>query len=186
MGDGYVNETLDNIEKGDPVAIYKTGGNLGMFVGITLNNLYVSIVTFVLGVFGGLGTGYKLFQTGIMLGSFQYMFYEQGVLWESVRGIWIHGAMEIFAIVICGASGFILGASVLFPKTYSRMASFKMGLKSGIKVLISTFPFMCAAGFLEGFVTRYSNSMPNWLSVGIILITLSIICLLYTSPSPRD
>lgn len=179
LSDGYVNETLDNIEKGDPVAIYKSGSNWGSFIGITLNNLYVSIITFVLGVFGGLGTGYKLLQTGLMLGSFQYMFYKEGVLWESVRGIWIHGAMEIFAIVICGASGFVLGASVLFPKTYSRMASFKMGLKNGIKILISTFPFMFAAGFLEGYITRYSNIMPNWLSVGIILSTLSIISYYY-------
>jgi uncharacterized membrane protein SpoIIM required for sporulation len=87
--------------------------------------------------------------------------------------------MEIFAIVIEGAAGLILGASILFPKTYSRMTSFKMGVKIGVKILISTFPFTIAAGFLEGYVTRYSNTMPNWLSVGIILVTLSIISYYY-------
>ena len=179
LGDGYVNETLENIEKGDPVAIYKSSGNFGMFIGITLNNLYVGIKSFLFGVFGGIGTGYVLMVNGIMLGSFQYFFHEQGVLWESVRGIWIHGSMEIFAIVIEGAAGLLLGASILFPKTYSRMASFKMGLKNGIKILISTFPFTVAAGFLEGFVTRYSNIMSNWLSVGIIITTLSIISYYY-------
>jgi hypothetical protein len=40
-------------------------------------------------------------------------------------------------------------------------------------------PFTVAAGFLEGFVTRYSNVMPNILSVGIILITLSLISWYY-------
>jgi uncharacterized membrane protein SpoIIM required for sporulation len=179
LGDSYVNTTLENIEKGDPVAIYKSSGNFGMFIGITLNNLYVGIKSFLFGVFGGIGTGYVLMVNGIMLGSFQYFFHEQGVLWESVRGIWIHGAMEIFAIVIEGAAGLLLGASILFPRTYSRMASFKMGLKNGIKILISTFPFTFAAGFLEGFVTRYSDSMPNWLSVGIIIITLSAISYYY-------
>lgn len=179
LGDGYVNTTLENIEKGDPVAIYKSGSNWGSFIGITLNNLYVGIKSFLFGVFGGIGTGYVLMINGIMVGSFQYFFHEQGVLWESVRGIWIHGAMEIFAIVIEGAAGLLLGASILFPKTYSRMTSFKMGLKNGIKILISTFPFTFAAGFLEGFVTRYSNSMPNWLSVGIILVTLSAISFYY-------
>ena len=87
--------------------------------------------------------------------------------------------MEIFAIVIEGAAGLILGASILFPKTFSRMTSFKMGMKDGVKILISTFPFTVAAGFLEGFITRYSNTMPNWLSVGIILFTLSIISFYY-------
>ena len=179
LSDQYVNMTLENIEKGDPVAVYKSGSNWGSFIGITLNNLYVGILSFIYGVFGGIGTGYILLRNGIMLGAFQFMFQKHDVLWESVRGIWIHGAMEIFAIVIEGAAGLILGASILFPKTFSRMTSFKMGMKNGVKILISTFPFTVAAGFLEGFVTRYSNIMPNWLSVGIILITLSIISFYY-------
>ncbi len=179
LGDHYVNMTLENIENGDPVAVYKSGSNWGSFVGITLNNLYVGIQSFVLGVFGGLGTGYVLLHNGIMLGAFQYMFQAEGVLWESIRGIWIHGAMEIFAIVIEGAAGFILGASILFPKTLSRIDSFKIGVKDGVKILISTFPFTLSAGFLEGFVTRYSNSMPELLSVAIILLTLGIISFYY-------
>ena len=179
LSDHYVNMTLENIEKGDPVAVYKSGSNWGSFIGITLNNLYVGILSFIYGVFGGIGTGYILLRNGIMLGAFQFMFQKHDVLWESIRGIWIHGALEIFAIVIEGAAGLILGASILFPKTFSRMTSFKMGMKNGVKILISTFPFTIAAGFLEGYVTRYSNIMPNWLSVGIILISLSIISFYY-------
>jgi len=179
LGDHYVNMTLENIEAGDPVAVYKSGSNWGSAFGITLNNLYVGMLSFIYGVFGGIGTGYVLLNNGIMLGAFQFFFYREGVFWESVRGIWIHGSMEIFAIVIEGAAGLILGASILFPKTYSRLTSFKIGMKDGVKILISTFPFTIAAGFLEGYVTRYSNTMPNWLSVGIILVTLSIISFYY-------
>ncbi|UNY98702.1 stage II sporulation protein M [Zhouia spongiae] len=179
LGDHYVNMTQENIKNGDPVAVYKSGSNWGSFIGITLNNLYVGIKAFLYGVFGGLGTGLILCFNGIMIGAFQYMFQAEGVLWESVRGIWIHGAMEIFAIMIEGAAGLILGASILFPKTFSRFNSFKRGMKDGVKILISTFPFTVAAGFLEGYVTRYSNVMTNWLSVGIILLTLSIISFYY-------
>lgn len=179
LGDDYVNMSLENIEAGDPVAVYKSGSNWGSFIGITINNLKVGLIAFVLGVFLGIGTLYIMFKNCIMLGSFQYFFYEKGVLWESVRGIWIHGAMEIFAIVIECAAGLILGASILFPATHSRYTSFKIGAKTGIKILISTFPFTFAAGFLEGFITRYSNIMPHWLSVSIIIITLSIISYYY-------
>lgn len=179
LGDNYVNMTLENIEAGDPVAVYKSGSNWGSAFGITLNNLYVGMLSFIYGVFGGIGTGYVLLNNGIMLGAFQFFFYREGVFWESVRGIWIHGSMEIFAIVIEGAAGLILGSSILFPKTYSRLTSFKIGMKDGVKILISTFPFTVLAGILEGYVTRYSNTMPNWLSVGIILITLSIISFYY-------
>ncbi|WP_067149558.1 stage II sporulation protein M [Pseudotamlana agarivorans] len=179
LGDHYVNMSLENIEAGDPVAVYKSGSNWGSFIGITINNLKVGIIAFVMGVFLGIGTLYIMFKNCIMLGSFQYFFYEKNVFWESVRGIWIHGSMEIFAIVIEAAAGLILGASILFPGTHSRYTSFKKGAKIGVKILISTFPFTFAAGFLEGFITRYSNIMPHALSVFIILSTLSLISYYY-------
>ncbi len=179
LGDHYVNMTLENIEKGDPMAVYKGGSNWGSHIGITINNLRVGLLSYIYGVFAGLGTVYILFLNSIMVGAFQYMFYEQGVFWESVRGIWIHGSMEIFAMVIEAMAGLILGASILFPGTYSRYNSLKQGVKNSLKIVISTFPFTLAAGFLEGYVTRYSNIMPNWMSVGIILITLSAISYYY-------
>jgi len=179
MGDEYVNMSLDNIKKGNPMAVYGSGSNWGSFIGITFNNLNVGAKCYFYGIFAGIGTFYIFLQNCIMLGSFQYFFYEHGVFWKSVRGIWIHGAMEIFAIVIEATTGFILGASILFPKTFSRLDSFKIGFKNSFKIFLSTFPFTISAGFLEGFITRYSIDMPNWLSISIILITLSIISFYY-------
>jgi uncharacterized membrane protein SpoIIM required for sporulation len=179
LGDYYVNMTLDNIKKGNPMAVYGSGSNWGSFIGITLNNLYVGARCYIYGIFGGLGTFYIFLQNSLMLGSFQYFFYDQGVFWKSVRGIWIHGSMEIFAIVIESAAGFILGASILFPKTFSRLNSLKIGFKNSFKIFLSTFPFTISAGFLEGFITRYSIDMPNWLSSFIILFTLGIISFYY-------
>ena len=179
LGDGYVNMTLENIKDGNPVAVYKSGSNWGSFIGITLNNLYVGARCYVYGIFLGIGTFYVMLQNSIMLGAFQYFFYQQGVFWESVRGIWIHGSMEIFGIVIESTAGFILGASILFPRTYSRLNSLKTGFKNSFKIFLSTIPFTIAAGFLEGFITRYSIDMPHWLSVFIILSTLSLIAFYY-------
>jgi uncharacterized membrane protein SpoIIM required for sporulation len=179
LGDDYVNMTLENIKEGNPVAVYKSGSNWGGFIGITMNNLYVGTKCYLYGIFAGIGTFIVLLQNSIMLGSFQYFFYQQGVFWQSVRGIWIHGAMEIFAMVIEACAGFILGASLLFPKTYSRKNSLLIGFKDSFKIFLSTFPFTFSAGFLEGFITRYSIDMPIWLSSFIILITLSIIAFYY-------
>ncbi|QLC65618.1 stage II sporulation protein M [Flavobacterium sp. LPB0248] len=179
LGDEYVNMTLENIKKGNPMAVYGSGSNWGSFIGITVNNLFVGAKCYFYGIFAGIGTFNVFLQNCIMLGSFQYFFYEQGVFWKSVRGIWIHGSMEIFAIVIETTAGFILGASILFPKTFSRMNSFKIGFKNSFKIFLSTFPFTISAGFLEGFITRYSIDMPNWLSSFIILVTLAIISFYY-------
>ena len=179
MGDEYVNKSLENIKDGNPVAVYKSGSNWGSFIGITFNNLRVGALSYFFGIFLGFGTFYILINNCIMLGSFQYFFYKENVFWESVRGIWIHGSMEIFAMVIEAAAGFALGASILFPNTFSRFNSFKIGFKNTFKIFLSTMPFTLMAGFLEGFITRYSIDMPHFLSVFIILSTLSAISYYY-------
>lgn len=154
MGDDYVNMTLNNIRKGDPLAVYKSQGQTNMFLGITLNNIRVSFVAFVLGLTASVGTISVLFQNGVMLGSFQYFFFERDLLVKSVLTIWIHGTLEISAIVIAGSAGLTLGNSLLFPGTYSRLESFKRGAKQGLKIIIGLVPIFITAGFLESFVTR--------------------------------
>src|SRR5690606_36798432 len=131
------------------------------------------------GIFTGHGTLMVMMFNFIMLGSFQYFFYEQGGFWESVRGIWIHGSLEIFAIVMEAAAGFIFGAGILFPKTYSRLASLKISCNRGLKCVISTTPFTFVAGMLAGFVTHFSPVMPPVLNVLILLFTLALISSYY-------
>ena len=178
MGDAYVNMTLDNIENNDPMAVYKEMEEMNMFLGITVNNIRVALFAFVMGIFFGIGTLFLLMKNAIMLGSFQYFFYEKGLLWESVRTIWIHGTIEISVIIIAGVAGLLVGKSILFPGTYTRLTSFVNGVKAGLKVILSTIPFFIIAGFLEGFVTRHTE-MPDWLAILIISLSLAFILFYY-------
>ncbi len=178
MGDAYVNMTLENIEKGDPMAVYKQMNRVDMFLGITVNNIRVALTAFSLGVLLGLGTFYILMSNAVMLGSFQYFFYDQGLLWESARTIWIHGTIEIAVIIVAGCAGIVLGNSILFPGTYTRLVSFQKGAKAGLKILISTIPFFIIAGFLEGFITRITH-LPDMFNVTIILASLALIIYYY-------
>ncbi|APX99762.1 stage II sporulation protein M [Lacinutrix venerupis] len=178
LGDGYVNMTMENIEKGDPMGVYKEQGEFNMFLGITLNNIKVALMAFAYGIMLGIGSLFIMMQNGIMLGSFQYLFYEQGLLWQSARTIWIHGTIEISVIIIAGCSGLVLGNGMLFPGTYTRLESFIKGVKNGLKILVSTIPFFIIAGFLEGFVTRHTE-MPDWLAISIIISSLALIIFYY-------
>lgn len=178
LGDAYVNETLNNIEKGDPTGIYKSGSMVGSFLGITINNIRVAFLAYAFGVITSIGTGYILFSNGIMLGSFMTFFYTKGLLFEASKSVWLHGTIEISVIIIAGCAGLVMGNSILFPKTYSRRVSFMKGAKDGLKIVVSTIPFFIVAGFIEGFITRYSN-MPVWLAMIIIFGSLALIIFYY-------
>ena len=176
LGDAYVNQTLENIETGDPMAVYKKMDEGSMFIQITLNNIKVAMTAFIFGMLFSVGTLYIMMQNGIMLGSFLYFFYDKGLLWESSRTIWIHGTIEISVIIIAGCAGLVLGNGLLFPDTYSRLESFKKSFKAGLKIMVSTIPFFIVAGFLEGFVTRHTE-MPDWLA--LIIIISSLVSIIY-------
>jgi uncharacterized membrane protein SpoIIM required for sporulation len=178
LGDNYVNMTLENIENNDPMAVYKKQGEFNMFLGITINNVKVALMAFIYGLLLGVGTLYILLNNGLMLGSFQYFFFEKGLGWESARTIWIHGTIEISVIIIAGCAGLVLANGLLFPGTFTRLESFKRGVINGLKIVVSTIPFFVIAGFLEGFVTRYTQ-MPDWLAIFIITSSLALIIFYY-------
>ena len=179
LGDGYVNMTLANIERGDPLAVYKEAHQIGMTTTIAFNNVLVSFRAFagilVLdGALGqavipafSLGTAQALLQNGVMVGAFAHLFAAEGLAGEWFRVVFIHGAPELSAIVIAGGAGFSLGAGVLFPGTYPRATAFRRGAVRGLKIIVGAVPLWLFAAVLEGFVTRYTE-MPLAASLAII------------------
>lgn len=178
LGDEYVEMTERNIDNDDPMAVYKDMEQSDMFFHITINNVRVSFLCFMLGIFGSLGTIIVLFQNGIMLGAFQYFFYAKGLFIESFLTIWIHGTLEISAIIIAGAAGIVLGNGLLFPSTFDRGTSMQMAAKWSVRILIGTVPLFIIAGFLESFVTRLTG-MPMIFKILIIGLSLLFILGLY-------
>ncbi len=175
LGDGYVDMTLENIHKGEPMAVYGGSHEGFMFLGITVNNVRVALLCFAAGLFFSIGTGMLLLYNGIMVGAFQYFFHQQGVLNDSLLTIWMHGTLEISAIIIAGAAGFALGNGFLFPGTYTRSVSFRHGARLGLKVVIGLVPVFIIAGFIESFLTRHALSMPPALALSIIVCSLSFV-----------
>ena len=178
LGDRYVNETLNNIESGNPTAIYGSGSNWGTFLAITVNNIRVSILAFAFGVITSVGSAYILFSNVVMVGAFFTMFANNEVCWQASKNIMLHGAIELSVIVVAGCAGMVMGNGILFPKTFSRRLSFTRAAKDGLKIVVSTFPFFIIAGFIEGFITRYNN-MPVWLALVIIGGSFALIIFYY-------
>lgn len=179
MGDIYVDMTIDNISRGNPLAIYEKQDQLPMFVRITSNNLRVALLTFFTGFFFTIGAHLIMFSNGVMLGAFQYYFHTKALLVTSFLGIWIHGAFEISAIVLAGGAGITAGNGWLFPKSYTRLQSLKISTMRGLKIMLSLIPFIIAAGFLESYVTRNYNVLPEWSKWCIVLFSFALIVVYY-------
>ena len=178
MGDHYVEMTLDNIASGHPMGVYNSSEGTLMFVGITTNNVQVSFLVFALGALTSFASGWILFQNGLMMGTFQTFFAQHGLLWPSFLAIWLHGTLEISAIIVAGAAGLAMGNSLLFPGTYSRLTAFRRGAKRGLRIVIGTVPIFIAAAFIESFMTRHVE-WPDDMRLTIILLSAAFITYYY-------
>lgn len=174
LGDEYVGRTEQNISNGDPFGVYKQENELVMFLMIARQNITVAMLTFVSGLTLGVGTLWLMMKNAVMLGAFQYYFFSKGLGLKSVLVIWIHGTLEISAIVIAGCAGLVMVSGLIFPGTRKRLDALKNTARDGVKIVVTLIPVFIVAAFLEGFVTRHT-AMPLWASVSILLISLIFI-----------
>jgi uncharacterized membrane protein SpoIIM required for sporulation len=159
FGENYVNRTVENIEKGNPFGIYESGNSFLSWLGLMINNIKVSLIMFASGLFCAIPTLYKLAETSVMVGIFDQFFAARGLGLDFWLVVFIHGTLEITAIILSAASGIILGKSFLFPGTIRRIDAFKRGAKDGLKIIIGLMPVLALAAFFEGFITRLYNDV---------------------------
>jgi len=174
MGSDYVDTTEQNIASGDPFGIYKNGDSLSMFLMIAFHNVRLSLLSFGSGIFFGIGTVFFLFQNGIMFGAFEHMFYQHHLGTQFFLVVFIHGTLELSALVIESCAGMILGSALLFPGTYTRMQSLQKAARDAVKIIIGLIPVFVIAAFFESYVTRHTG-MPLWMSISILAGSMAFI-----------
>jgi uncharacterized membrane protein SpoIIM required for sporulation len=174
LGESYLAKTAENIAKDDPMAIYKSMPPVEMFLMIALNNIRVDIITFFSGLIFGIGTALVMLYNGLMLSAFQFYFIKQDLFRESFLAVWLHGTLEISAMVICGAAGLVLGRGFIFPGTYSRMQSFQSSAQRAVKIFFAVLPITFAAAIIESFLTRFTDT-PDIIRLLLILASLFFI-----------
>lgn len=171
LGEGYINTTLENIKKGDPFGIYKSQNMFSMFFDIAHNNLRVSLIVFIFGIFASYGSIFIMIRNGIMLGVFMFFFYSRNLATEFNLTVWMHGSIEILTLVVETQAGMLLGRGLLYPGTYSRAKAFSIWGRRGVMLFFSTIPFIVFAAFIESFITRFT-SIPDVLRAVFILASV--------------
>jgi len=130
---------------------------------------------YVLGILGTIPAAYILFSNGVMVGAFLGYFMSRGLTSIALSTVFIHGALELSAIVIAGGAGIVLGNSFLFPGSYSRIDSLIEGARRSLKIIIGLVPVFIVAALLESFVTRHYLTIGSIGRNSIILISFAFV-----------
>ncbi len=124
-----------------------------MASGIITNNVRVAIACFAGGIFLGVGSLILLGFNGLLIGASAGHFANAGLLDYLLEFIVGHGALELFAIWVAGAAGFLLGRTALVPGTLSRSDALVLSGRRAIRMLGGAALMLVVAGGIEGFVS---------------------------------
>jgi len=79
------------------------------------HNAQISILAFALGFAFGIPSLMLLVQNAGMAGGLVWLYHGQGLTYEVLGWLAIHGTTELFAVLLAGAAGLHIGRSMAFP-----------------------------------------------------------------------
>jgi len=149
------------------------------------NNAQIALFAFALGFAFGIPTAWLLVWNGINLGSMYAVFWAKGLGYEFTGWLMIHGTTELFAIVLAGAGGFVIGGAVAFPGRRSRLASARESGQKAATIAMGCVIMLIIAAVLEGFGRQLINSdvVRYSIAFGMLLLWLGYFYLPRARPS---
>ena len=124
-----------------------------MASGIISNNVRIAISCFAGGIFLGVGSLIMLGFNGLAIGASAGHFANAGLLGYLLEFILGHGLLELFAIWVAGAAGFLLGRSVVAPGDLLRADALVISGRRAVRMVGGAAILLVVAGLIEGFVS---------------------------------
>jgi uncharacterized membrane protein SpoIIM required for sporulation/uncharacterized RDD family membrane protein YckC len=143
--------------------------------GIITNNVRVAIICFAGGIFLGVGALVLLAMNGLIIGASAGHFANIGLLDYLIAFIVGHGLLELFAIWVAGAAGFLLGRSIVAPGDLSRTDALVVNGRVAIRMVGATAVLLVISGMIEGFVSAGTGGLGLRVAVsGASLLFLAV------------
>jgi uncharacterized membrane protein SpoIIM required for sporulation/uncharacterized RDD family membrane protein YckC len=133
-----------------------------MATGIITNNVQVSFGAFATGIGFGIGTVLILVTNGVSLGGVMGLYASKGIASLLIKFVAPHGVLELTAICIAGAAGFLLAAGLLIPGDRPRSVALRENARRAIKLIAASTVLLLVAGTLEGFVSPIETWPLSW------------------------
>jgi len=130
------------------------------------NNAQISILAFALGFAFGIPSLMLLVHNLAMLGAMLWLFHGQGLIFDFIGWLSVHGTTELFAILLAGAAGLHIGRSMAFPGERSVLQAAAEAGRRSAQVMAGVVLMLVIAAALEGFARQLIDNTPGRYAVG--------------------
>jgi uncharacterized membrane protein SpoIIM required for sporulation len=129
------------------------------------NNVGVAFKCFAGGIFLGIGSLFLLAFNGLSLGASAGHYANVGLFGYLFTFIVGHGVLELFAIGVAGAAGFLLGQAVIAPGERTRGEALVTQGRVAVRMLGVVVVLLVIAGLIEGLASASGASFAYRLAV---------------------
>lgn len=137
-----------------------------MFGFYIYNNIGIGFRTFAGGVLFGIGTVFLLLFNGLHIGGVAGHLSRLGYVdtfWPFVAG---HSALELIAIVVCGAAGLMLAHGLIAPRQRTRLDALRERARQAVPLVTGAALMLTLAAFIEAFWSSSGAEPGTKLMVG--------------------
>ncbi|WNZ21979.1 stage II sporulation protein M [Leptolyngbya sp. NK1-12] len=127
---------------------------------IMINNIRVSFMAVAGGITAGLLTTYVVLINGVLLGTIGALVGQNNLAFPFWAFVFPHGSLELPAIFLAVAAGFLIARAILFPGQYRRVDALKLYGQQAAQLVFGIVPLLVIAGAIEGFFSP-SPLVPN-------------------------